>query len=443
MKSPPLIHEVAPRVRSGELSPEDLLETCLRQIDHYEDRVRAWVFVARDEAREQARELTQELKRGNYRGPLHGIPVGVKDIIDVREWPTAAGSKRWANAIARADAQVVKQLRDAGCVFVGKTVTTAFASFDPPVTRNPWDLSKTPGGSSSGSAAAVACGMCLGALATQTGGSITRPASYCGVYSLKPEYGEVSTEGVVPLAESMDHVGVMANCVVDLAICYAAMANRRFSESRFSVEDLVRSARPSKKRQLGRLRGLFEHRMESEMAERFEQFCREVGDRLEIREQPLPAAFATVPEHHFRVMGVEAAQWHQERFRRYPDDYPPKVRSLIEAGLKTPAPDYAKTKDHQNDLESELKYSADSTHMGLTPAATGPAGDRDSTGDPVMNLPWSYLGFPTISLPFGWSAAGLPLAAQLVSYRCYADELFATALELEAQIQFPRRDLPL
>src|SRR5439155_24092213 len=167
------------------------LEQCLARIDRYEPKVRAWVFIDRERARQDGERLTTELKAGQDRGPLHGIPVGIKDIIDVFDMPTACGSKRWAQSYARRDATCVERLRQAGAVIMGKTVTTAYASFDPPPTRNPWNLERTPGGSSSGSAAAVACGMCLGALASQTGGSITRPASYCGVYSLKPTYGRV------------------------------------------------------------------------------------------------------------------------------------------------------------------------------------------------------------------------------------------------------------
>src|SRR5262245_33716350 len=224
MPEPMTITDAAGFTRRGELTPSDLLEQCLARIDRYEDRVGAWVYLDRDGAREQAARLTAELKQNNYRGPLHGIPIGVKDIFDVFDMPTGCGSKRWANSYARRDATVVERLRQAGAVIMGKTVTTAFASFDPPVTRNPWNLDRTPGGSSSGSAAAVACGMCLGALASQTGGSITRPASYCGVYSLKPTYGRVSVDGVLPLAPSLDHIGVMANCVRDLAILLQPMA---------------------------------------------------------------------------------------------------------------------------------------------------------------------------------------------------------------------------
>src|SRR5438067_176299 len=219
----PTIHAAADAIRHGRTTPLELLDACLAHIDRYEPRVRAWVFVAREQANETAARLTEELRRGCWRGPLHGIPIAVKDIFDVFDWPTAAGSKLWANSIARQDADVVRQLRQAGCVFLGKTVTTQYASFDPPVTKNPWNLSRTPGGSSSGSAAAVATGMCLGALGSQTGGSITRPASYCGVAGCKPSYGYVSCTGVVPLAPSMDHPGPIAGCVQDLAIMLRAM----------------------------------------------------------------------------------------------------------------------------------------------------------------------------------------------------------------------------
>jgi aspartyl-tRNA(Asn)/glutamyl-tRNA(Gln) amidotransferase subunit A len=224
MPEPRTITEAAGFIRRGELTPHDLLDQCLTRIDRYESKVRAWVVIDRDGAREQAERLAAELKAGQNRGPLHGIPMGIKDIIDVFDLPTGCGSKLWANSYARRDATCVERLRLAGAIILGKTVTTAFASFDPPITRNPWNLDCTPGGSSSGSAAAVAGGMCFAALATQTGGSITRPASYCGVCSIKPTYGRVSVDGVMPLAPSMDHVGVMANCVRDLAVVFKSIA---------------------------------------------------------------------------------------------------------------------------------------------------------------------------------------------------------------------------
>src|SRR5947209_12577462 len=153
--TPLTIHEAAAAIRAGTLTPVDLLEQCLERIDVYEPHVRAWVVVDREGAREQALRLTDELRKGQHRGPLHGIPIGVKDIIDVFDLPTGCGSKLWANSIARRDADCVQRLRQAGAIILGKTVTTTFAYLDPPITRNPWNLERTPGGSSSGSAAAV------------------------------------------------------------------------------------------------------------------------------------------------------------------------------------------------------------------------------------------------------------------------------------------------
>src|SRR5262245_41619734 len=204
---PSTIHEAAAALRRGDLRSVDLVERCFDQMDRWESRVRAWVLVDREAALEQAKACDHELQGGKDRGPLHGIPLAVKDIFDVADWPTAAGSKRWAGSIAREDCELITRLRHAGAVLLGKTVTTALASFDPPVTRNPWNLERTPGGSSSGSAAALATLMCLGALGSQTGGSITRPASYCGVAGCKPSYGLLPLGGIVPLAPSMDHPG--------------------------------------------------------------------------------------------------------------------------------------------------------------------------------------------------------------------------------------------
>jgi aspartyl-tRNA(Asn)/glutamyl-tRNA(Gln) amidotransferase subunit A len=250
MFEPLTITEAAGFIRRGELTPSELLEQCFARIDRYEQRVRAWVYLDRERARAEAERLTAELKAGQNRGSLHGIPIGVKDIIDVFDMPTGCGSKLWANSYARRDATVVERLRQAGAVIMGKTVTTAFASFDPPVTRNPWNLNCTPGGSSSGSAAAVACGMCLGALATQTGGSITRPASYCGVCSIKPTYDRVHVDGVMPLAPSMDHVGAMANCVRDVGLLYRIIAGD-MDYTKYGVK-LGRGSRQEKEQHLAR-----------------------------------------------------------------------------------------------------------------------------------------------------------------------------------------------
>ncbi len=458
MPEPLTITEAAEFIRAGQLTPSDLLEQCLTRIDRYEDRVKAWVLVDREGAREQAARLTAELKQNNYRGPLHGIPIGIKDIIDVFDLPTGCGSKLWANSYARRDATCVERLRQAGAVIMGKTVTTAYASFDPPATRNPWNLDRTPGGSSSGSAAAVACGMCLGALASQTGGSITRPASYCGVYSLKPTYDRIHVDGVMPLAPSMDHVGVMANCVRDLSLMYRVIAGE-MNYAKYGGIDVYDPLPVGLNWGIARVRrkphpphgiqltnDFFPERAEPEMADAFRRLIDRIaptdGAGPLLRETVLPAAFGTILSAHHTIMAVEAATYHRERIARHPDDYPPKITQLIREGLATPAPDYQTALRLKDAIHYELTQR-DIPDDLLIPATLGPAPSKETTGNPAFNSPWSFLGLPVVSLPFGWSADGLPLAVQLVSERFKEDELLQSAERLETAIAFERRALPL
>jgi Asp-tRNA(Asn)/Glu-tRNA(Gln) amidotransferase A subunit family amidase len=416
------LHAAADAIRQRKTTPLELVEQCLAAIDRWEPRVHAWVFVDREGARAEAKRLGEELERNVYRGPLHGIPIGIKDIFDVFDWPTAAGSKLWAQSIARQDAVVVERLRQAGAIFLGKTVTTLFASFDPPVTRNPWNLERTPGGSSSGSAAALACGMCLGALGSQTGGSITRPASYCGVAGLKPSYGLVPCDGVVPLAPSMDHPGPMARCVHDLAILFQVIVGWPNLGECASYKDgrlWQRVYKPC----LGRVRGLFTDRAEESVQSMIESTARKLGTT--VVDINLPTSFAEVLPRHRMVMAVEGAAFHETRLRKHPEDYGPKITGLLEEGLACPAPEYARCKEHQAKLSKEMGACTD--RVLLTPATTGPAPDASTTGDPAFNSPWSYTGLPTVSLPVGLSPDGLPLAIQLIGARYQEAHLLAVA----------------
>jgi aspartyl-tRNA(Asn)/glutamyl-tRNA(Gln) amidotransferase subunit A len=429
------IHEAAVALRDGKVTPLQLLDQCLERIDRYESKVHAWVFVDREAARAQAEAMTQELKGGSRRGPLHGIPIGVKDIYDVFDWPTAAGSKLWAQSYARQDAPVVQYLRSAGAVFVGKTVTTAYASFDPPPTRNPWNLARTPGGSSSGSAAGLACGMCLGALGSQTGGSITRPASYCGVTGCKPTYGIIPLEGIVPLAHSMDHPGPMATCVRDLAIMLTAM-KPPYTKA-INGEFLTESPPP----RIGRLRGLFHDRAEPAVRDMMERVSNQFRKReAQVEPIDLPADFSDVVQRHRIVMAVESAQFHEPRLRRHPEDYPPKFRSLVEEGLATSATEYARTKEHQTRLQQAILAPLGAVDVLLAPATTGPAPSAETTGDPAFNSPWSYTGLPVVSMVAGWTDDGMPLAIQLVGRPCQEEQLLAVALWCERVLGMERRE---
>ena len=442
------IHAAADAIRQNRLAPVELLDQCLARIDQLEERIHAWVLVDRDGARADAERLTAALRRGQSRGPLHGIPVGVKDLFDVFDWPTAAGSRLWSRSIARQDATVVQRLRQAGAVLVGKTVTTPFASFDPSPTRNPWDGKRTPGGSSSGSAAAVACGMCLGALASQTGGSITRPASFCGVAGCKPTFGRISTTGVAGLAPSMDHPGPIAGCVRDLAILLQAIAGPDPRDPLCStrpVPDLVAAlSRPLPAPRLGRVRGLFEEMAEPPVRSLMDQ-VQEVfqGRGAAVQDAAMPGGFAEVLPRHRTVMAVEGAALHGARLRRHPDDYPPNIRGLIEEGLACPAPEYARCKEHQLELSRDVLACFQEVDVLWTPATRGPAPDPSTTGDPAFNSPWSYTGLPTVSFLAGWTPEGLPLAIQFIGKPWSEGELLAAAAWGEAALEVERRELPV
>jgi aspartyl-tRNA(Asn)/glutamyl-tRNA(Gln) amidotransferase subunit A len=443
------LHTAADAVRNGRITPVELLETCLAQIERLEPRVHAWVFVDRDGARSEAKRLTAELQRGQYRGPLHGIPVGVKDIFDVFDWPTAAGSRLWARSIARRDATVVSRLREAGAVFVGKTVTTQYASFDPPVTRNPWKQDRTPGGSSSGSAAGVACGMCLVALASQTGGSITRPAAYCGVAGCKPTWGRVSTDGVMPLAPSMDHIGAVAPCVTDLALVMQVIAGpdpRDPSCSPRPLPDLVAGVRSQGSGvgppRIGRVRGLFEGLADGPVRSMMDRVATQLRGRgAPVIDLALPAGFAEVIPRHRAVMAVEGAAFHQVRLQRHPEDYAPNIRQLLEEGLACPAAEYARCKDHQKELSQAMLALFDDVDILLTPATTSGAPGVDTTGNPAFNAPWSYTALPTVCFPSGWSPDGLPLGLQLVGRPWGEAELLAAARWCEDAVAFEAREV--
>jgi Asp-tRNA(Asn)/Glu-tRNA(Gln) amidotransferase A subunit family amidase len=444
------IQGAAADIQRGKLSCRELLEKCLANIDRYETQVKAWVFVDRDGARQEADRRDAELKGGQRRGPLHGIPIGVKDIFDVFDWPTAAGSKRWSQSVARRDATVVERLRRAGAVFVGKTVTTQYASFDPPPTRNPWHKDRTPGGSSSGSAAGLACGMMLGALGSQTGGSITRPASYCGVAGCKPTFGRVSCAGVMPLAPSLDHPGPMARCVTDLALMLQVLAGHDPLDpvcQERSVPDYLAGIRrgfaAGAGPRLGWVRGFFDDRAEPQVRTMMawaSSLFQERGATL--TEIGLPASFAEVIPRHRTVMAVEGAAYHASRLQRHPEDYLPKISSLLEEGLACPAPEYARCKDHQALLTREMRACFQDVDALLAPATTSPAPAADTTGDPAFQAPWSYTGLPTVSFPARWNPEGLPLCIQLVGRPWTEDQLFAAAAWCESVVALEKRVPP-
>jgi Asp-tRNA(Asn)/Glu-tRNA(Gln) amidotransferase A subunit family amidase len=400
---------MAAAMQAGLTTSVQIVETCLSRIDDRDLEIHAWVSVDRDGALAVAVERDRERATGKTRGPLHGIPIGIKDIVDVEGMVTGAGSPLMSQGPpADRDAELVGLLRNAGAVILGKTVTTQFACFDPPPTRNPWNVAHTPGGSSSGSAAAVAAGMCPVAIGSQTGGSITRPASFCGVLGCKPTFGTVSVDGVVPIAKSLDHPGPIARSVEDLAMVLSVLQSWPSGQVELSNEN--RTAL-----RIGRLRGFHEDLVDPELKAAIDQSLDSLMTAgCLVYDINVPAGFDELPAHHKLIMAAGAAAWHRERFAEHRDDYGPCVASLIEEGLAESATDYIKAREHQAVMSQRMNsVFGDDLDVLLTPATIGPAPDASSTGNPAMNAPWSYTGLPTVSLPIGFSEEGLPLSIQL------------------------------
>ena len=416
-------------LRQGETSCESILEECLTQIDAWETKIQAWVRLDRDDALKQARELDSQLQAGHWFGPLHGIPIGIKDLFDWEGWPTAAGFPAYENRIAPRDSVVVGTLRQSGCVLMGKTVTTQFASFDPPITRNPWKEGRTPGGSSSGSAAAVATGMCIAAIGSQTGGSITRPASFCGVSGCKPTFHSISLEGCFPFTHSLDHPGPMARCVRDLAIITSHLCDHLLTTAEQWLE-----FDPQVPPRLRLLHGLFEEYADPECWSLVQQAtqCWQ-SDQAKFDEAPFPAEFDPILVHHRRLMATEAADVHRQVWLESREQLLPKIASLLAEGHQSSAVEYLASRRHQTELKKQFSEWFGDAEILVCPATVGGAPDRDSTGDPCMNSPWSYLGLPTVNFPLGLDRDGLPLGVQLIARHGEEDALFRAALWCEKQ----------
>lgn len=412
-----------------------VLERCFHQIDLWDAKVNAWVFVDRAGAMRQARALDAELKAGRCRGPLHGIPFGIKDIIDVAGMPTACGFAPWRDRVATADATLVGRLRDAGAVILGKTVTTQFAWVDPPPTRNPWNLERTPGGSSSGSAAAVATGMCLAAIGTQTGGSIIRPAAFCGVAGFKPSYLSVNEDGIFPFAPTLDHPGPFVRGLRDLGLIFDVIERGPHSRSP-DQETEPRGKKPL----LIRPRGFYDRRTDPVMLDAFEmalQLLAETGyEVVDLDDDRFD--FEGVIRNHRTVMAAEAAATHESIFAEHRDSYAPHIRALVDEGLSIPVTRYVRALQERSQYFRTFWESLEGRgpqRVIVTPAAIGPAPDTSTTGNPSLNAPWSYLGFPAVTFPIALTADGLPMGLQFVGPPLGDRDLLRTALGCETEIR--------
>jgi Asp-tRNA(Asn)/Glu-tRNA(Gln) amidotransferase A subunit family amidase len=390
-------------IGAGERSAVEVVSSCLERIAEVEDELQAWAHLDPDLALARAAELDR-LPAGR-RGPLHGVPVGVKDILDTEDQPTSYGSPIHEGARPARDATAVARLRAAGAVIVGKTVTTEFALFHPGPTRNPHDPSRTPGGSSSGSAAAVAAGCVPVAVGTQTAGSVVRPAAFCGVVGAKPTFAAVPTDGVRPCSHTLDTVGTFGRTVDDAALALGVMAGDVDRFRPVAVGDRVR---------LGFVRTPQWELLGPAVQATVEAGVERLARDADVVELELPAPFAGLVDAQQTIMGVEAARLLADERRDHPDQLSEQLRAYLDEGASL-APGY----DDALTLHARCRDRLGEVFAGLdaaiAPAVLDEAPPRASTGDPVLCRMWTLLGTPTVAVPGLTGRNGLPLGVQVVA----------------------------
>jgi aspartyl-tRNA(Asn)/glutamyl-tRNA(Gln) amidotransferase subunit A len=434
------LSEMITQIKRRKLSPVALIESILQRIDSLDPSLKAWVTINRKGVLEEARRQQDEITRKNLRGPLHGVPIGIKDIYYTAGMKTTGGSKIFEDFIPNYDATAVERLKKAGAIILGKTATTEFALSDPAPTRNPWNLEHTPGGSSSGSAAAVAACMCPAALGSQTGGSTLRPAAYCGIIGLKPTYGRISRHGIFPLSWSLDHVGILTRSVEDAAILLKVLAGSDPQDptaSQKPVANYTQSIKSSKPPRIGIVQAFYREKSEEQVWRHTKETLSKLeraGARAE--EVKMPESFAVVQDAHRIIMRAEAAAFHEKLFEQNRDKYRPKIREAVEIGLLIPSVDYLRAQKIRRQFRREMDEIIQGFDCLLTPATSTPAPQGlSSTGNPMFQVPWSFSGLPTISLPSGLSKEGLPLGIQLVGGAFAEEKLFAVARWCENVLQ--------
>jgi len=429
----------AQQIRDGKLTSEELIQACLERIRALESQVQAWTFLDEEHALAQARALDQHKRDGGALGPLHGVPVGIKDIIDTADMPTENGTALHKGRTPRDDAGVVSQLRAAGAVILGKTVSTECAYFNPGKTRNPHNPAHTPGGSSSGSAAAVGAGMVPLALGSQTAGSVIRPAAFCGAYGFKPTHGLIPRHGILQLSRTLDHVGLFSRSIDDLALLLEQLQgyDERDPDTRLRARvpfgDLSREEPPLEP-MFAFIKTPHWERADADMKEAYAELVEALGAQVE--EVELFPSAVEGWDWHRTIMEAEMASNLEPLWLAGKEKLSDKLRGLIERGRE------ARFVDHQRVLrqigpaaESFDELFRERYDAILTPPALGTAPKGlGSTGDPAFCVLWTLLGMPAITLPLMQGENGLPLGVQLVGRKGYDARLLRTARWLEKKV---------
>ena len=423
--------EAVSKMASGEVSVREMVDSALARIEAVDGDIEAWAYIDPDHVREQAGVLDRYREAGLPVGPLHGLPVGLKDVIDTADMPTENGTPLDAGRRPRADAVLVQRLRDAGAVIMGKTVTTELAYFEPGKTRNPHNRDHTPGGSSSGSAAAVASAQVPLAVGTQTNGSMIRPASFCGVFGYKPTHGLIPRTGVLRTSGPLDTMGVFARSIGDAALLADAMAGFDAGDSdsiSTAAPKLHETAlsEPPVRPSLALVRTPVWDKADAATKEAFDELAEALGDGCDVVD--LPSPFAQGHEIHHTIMFASMAKNLAGYHERGADQLSERMRALVSEGRQILATDYLAALDWVEVLNAGLDEIFERYDAIVTPAAPGEAPHSlDATGDPSFCTLWTLCGTPAVTLPLLEGELGLPVGVQLVGRRLEDGRLLRTA----------------
>jgi len=430
--------EMVLSIKKGEITSEDLVKSYIKEIKEKEKDVGAWEFFDEELAIGQAKKLDLLHQSGRH-GDLHGIPVGIKDIFDTEDMPTKDGTEIHEKNPSLNDCTVVSKLKQAGAIIMGKTVTCELAYYSPGKTKNPHDLARTPGGSSSGSAAAVASHMVPLAIGSQTNGSVIRPASYCGVVGYKPSKGLISRHLVLQVSRKLDQVGVFSNSVEDAALISEQLIGYDKQDPDTSLTPKPKLLEACRKKPpmdpvLAFIKLPFMNKLEEDSKEGFEEIKDELKGKVD--EIELPEGFINIPKWHKIIMESDMAQSFSKEYKNSKNKLSDKIVEAIERGTKYTSIEY---NDALSKIEIANTYFNQFFHdydAILTPSANGEAPrGLDSTGDPVFSTIWTFCGMPSITLPLLQGKNGLPVGVQLVSSLYDDERLFRNAMWLTNKIK--------
>lgn len=436
--SQPGLSEASELLRDKKVSPIELTNDCLSRIELFNSKLNAFITVTADSALSEARRAETEIQHGHWKGPLHGIPIALKDLVDTAGVRTTAASGLFKDRIPTKDAEIVRRLKDAGAVFLGKLNMHEFAyggssriSYFGPV-HNPWNLDYSPGGSSGGSAAAVAARLCYGAIGSDTGGSIRQPASYCGIVGLKPTYGRVSTSGVIPLSWSLDHLGPITRTVKDSALMLQVIAGYDAQDTT-SIDTPVTSytatiAAATSSLRLGILRDYFFDALDPEVDAAIDAALLVLKTITFTQRDIAPLAsdntYSSLMDPYVTILRTEAYTYHKEYLSKSPELYDAQTLKRIQSGADIPASAYIEARRKLEEVRRSVSHVFQSVDLLITPTTCVPAFAITDLSDPntlrekellmLRNTrPFNMLGLPTISVPCGFTRANLPIGLQI------------------------------